>query len=54
MADQEIQKEAMKEAITEWMDKKFATFGKWSATGLLAMLIAGLTYIFLSSHGYRP
>ena len=37
-------KEAVKEAIREWLDEKFMQFGKWSAAGLAAAILAGLTY----------
>jgi len=33
-----IEKEVVKEAIEEWLDKQFATFGKWSLVGILCAL----------------
>jgi hypothetical protein len=33
-----LYKEAMKEAFSEWLDTKFAVFGKWSIIGLAAIL----------------
>jgi hypothetical protein len=33
-----LYKEAMKEAFSEWLDMKFAVFGKWSIIGLAAVL----------------
>lgn len=50
----EEQKTLMKEAMTEWLDKKFAEFGKWSAKGLFAMALVGVFYLYLSSHGWKP
>lgn len=43
-------KSAMKDAIKEWMDEKYAEFGRWS---LHAILIAGLGALgyYLVSHG---
>jgi hypothetical protein len=50
--DQEIQKQAVKEALQEWLDKQFATLGKWTAGGLLSMAFAVLVYRYLSQHGW--
>jgi hypothetical protein len=36
--DREEIKQAYKEALKEWMDEKFAIFGKWTLTGLGFML----------------
>lgn len=52
--DKDLQKEALKEALSEWLDHKFAQFGKWSLAGLAAMFMAGVVWIFLGSHGYTP
>lgn len=30
----ELEKEVVKEAIEEWLDKQFTRFGKWSFTGI--------------------
>lgn len=34
----EVYKQAMKEAFSEWLDKQFSTFGRWSLGGLAALL----------------
>lgn len=49
--DREEHKEIIKEAIREWLDEKYATFGKWTFHGLTA---AGLAYgaYFLLGHGW--
>lgn len=52
--DKDVQKEALKEALSEWLDHKFAQFGKWTLTGLFAMAIAGVVWVFLGTHGYKP
>lgn len=45
------QKEIIKEAISEWLDEKYAEFGKWTIHGLLATAIAALGY-FAAAHGW--
>jgi hypothetical protein len=49
--DQE--KEVMKEAIEEWLDKQFAKFGKWSLATLLAGAVVWLFYGFLNIQGWH-
>lgn len=39
--DKEMLKEALKEAGKEWLNEQFATFGKWTALGLLSALFYG-------------
>lgn len=36
----EEQRAIVKEALQEWLDAKFAQFGKWSAWSLLAVALA--------------
>lgn len=45
-------KEVVKEAIQEWLDKQYATFGKWSLAGLFSMALAGLLWFWISTHGF--
>ena len=45
-------KAAMKEAMNEWLDKQWASFGKWTAGGLLSLAIAALAYAYFSTHGF--
>ncbi len=47
-----LQKEAVKEALQEWLDKQFATFGKWTFTGLVSAAFAGMIYLWLAGHGW--
>lgn len=47
-------KAAMKEAIREWLDDKFAMFGKWSFASLAALGLAALLWFFLTTHGWKP
>lgn len=50
--DMETQKDAVKEALKEWLDEAFATFGKWTFTGLLAAAFAGAVYLALKGQGW--
>ena len=49
----EHQKELIKTAIKEWLDAKFADLGRWSFWGIVAFLLAGLTYMIFKSQGWR-
>lgn len=51
--DKETQKAIVKEAITEWLDVKFAMVGKWTVSGILAVALAGLFYAYISTHGWK-
>lgn len=52
---QDDQKAAIKEAIRDWMDERFATFGKWTAGGLFGLLFGWLVYGLMSLNGWhRP
>lgn len=55
MADNQAEvKAAMKDAIKEWMDEKFAEFGRWTFHGILIALLGALAYFILASHGWQP
>lgn len=41
------EKEVLKTAINEWLDTQWAAFGKWTAMGLLAALLAALVTFVL-------
>jgi hypothetical protein len=43
-------KEIYKEALKEWLDAKYACFGKWSLRMLLATALIGLVYIAIWAH----
>ena len=54
MDDQKnLMEEAVKEALAEWLDKQFQTFGKWSLMTLVAFLLVGLTYMIFWVNGWR-
>lgn len=48
----EQQKQAIKEALEEWLDKQFTAFGKWSLKGIVAIALAGLVYLWAMTHGW--
>jgi len=47
------EKEIMKEAIEEWLDKQFAKFGKWSMTGIFLAMMAWGFYGWLNFQGWH-
>lgn len=47
------QKEAVKEAIQEWLDLQFVKFGKYSMVGAVSMAFAMLLYLYLAAHGVK-
>lgn len=49
----ELEKEVVKEAIEEWLDKQFTRFGKWSFTGICCALLAWIFYGWLSAQGFH-
>ena len=51
--DKDSTKEAVKEALKEWLDDKYSAFGRWSLHGLMAMVLAGVVYLFMISNGWH-
>lgn len=49
----EVGKRIVKEAIKEWLDDQFATFGKWSAISIGAATLGLLAYFLLTSSGWH-
>lgn len=48
MPDKDEQtKEVVKEALREWLDEKYAEFGKWTLHGLIAAALVGLVYFIV-------
>jgi hypothetical protein len=43
----------IRDAIDAWLDKQFATFGKWSLAGLGSAALAALAYVYFTSHGLK-
>ena len=46
-------KELVKEAVSEWLDKQFLTLGKWTFGGLASAAVAALGYLILTSQGWH-
>lgn len=51
--DPEIQKQAVKEALREWLNDQFAAFGRWTFYGLTAAAFVGLVYLALLGAGWH-
>ncbi len=49
----EEHKKAIKEGLSEWLNEKFAEFGKLSVRGILAMALVALVYLWSVSHGWK-
>ena len=47
-------KAAMKEAVKEWLDDQFATFGKWSLGAIAALLLGAAMWLLLTAKGWKP
>lgn len=43
-------KNALKEAIKEWLDEKYAQFGKWTIRALIASLLSSIITIIIYSN----
>lgn len=51
--DKEEWKAVVKEALQEWLDKQFATFGKWTLAGVVSVALVGILYLYLTSNGWH-
>lgn len=51
--DKEILKEAFKEVLHEWLDAKYAQFGKWTIHGFMAMALGGIVWLILVANGWH-
>lgn len=49
----QVEKDVVKEAIEEWLDKQFMRFGKWSFTGICCALFAWVFYGWLTAQGFH-
>lgn len=47
------QKALIKEAISEWLDKQFAAFGKFALVSLCSLGLAALLYFILINSGWK-
>ena len=50
--DKDEYKDAVKQALKEWLNEQFAAFGKWTLMGLLSAAFAGLVGLWMASHGW--
>jgi hypothetical protein len=48
----ELHKEAIKEAINEWLDKQYILFGKWTLRGITSIALGMLLYAYAAAHGW--
>ena len=48
----ELYKQAIKEAADEWLQKQYATFGRWTVRGLLSALSVVILYMYAAAHGW--
>jgi hypothetical protein len=46
-------KEAVKEALKEWLDDKFLMVGRWTVNGVLAAGLVALVYAILIHQGWK-
>lgn len=46
-------KAALKSAIKEWLDERFAEFGRWSLGAVLAAALAALITLILHMNGWQ-
>lgn len=49
----ELDKDVVKEALKEWLDSQFTSFGKFTFYGLCSAAFAGAVYLWLASHGFK-
>ncbi len=52
MRAQDHEKEAIKEALSDWLDSKFAEFGRFSLKGILAVTLVAVVYLWSASQGW--
>lgn len=50
--DKQVQKDAIKEALREWLNEQYAEFGKWTLRSVAALVLAGLVGWWATSHGW--
>jgi hypothetical protein len=51
--DRDERKALIKEALTEWLEKQWAAFGKWTAKGIGAAAFSAGAYWWLTTHGWH-
>jgi hypothetical protein len=48
----ELHKQAIKEAIQEWLNQQYSLVGKWTLKGITAVALAVLFYLYAAAHGW--
>jgi hypothetical protein len=48
----ELHKQAIKEAIGEWLDKQFIIVGKWTIRGVASVALGMFLYAYAAAHGW--
>ena len=48
--EQDPYKEAIRDAIHEWLDDTYAAVGRWTVRGIMALLFSIFIHLVLSSH----
>lgn len=51
--DRDEFKQVTKEALKEWLDEKYAEFGKWSFRAIVAAVFTALTYFIMQMNGWH-
>ena len=51
--EKDLIKQAFREAASEWLDKQFAAFGKWTVYGLASAALVGLMAFILTMNGWH-
>lgn len=46
-------KEALKEALKEWLDAKYLEVGKWTVRTIATATFGALMYLFLTINGWH-
>jgi hypothetical protein len=52
-SDSDESKELLKQALNEWLESKYATFGKFSFHAIMAFLFSAIVYLAFTT-GWRP
>lgn len=48
-----VTKDAVKEALKEWLDSQFARVGKWTVNGIISAALVALLYFVLWHNGWK-
>lgn len=51
--DEDTIKRAVREVLREWLEEKYAAFGKWSLMGLGALFFVSIVYFIVLMNGWH-